>query len=92
MIKPLFKEMRATIRSAFGHSLGVLTLTLGATLILAGLTGSGEVEANRAPIPVAVPLEIPEQSVVASDQSNPQPADARQLAAAAGEWRGAACR
>lgn len=82
MIKPLFNEMRATIRSAFGHSLGVLTLTLGATLILAGLTGSVEVEANRAPIPVAVPLEIPEQSVVASDQSNPQPADARQLAAA----------
>jgi len=51
--------------------LGVLTLTLGAVLIVAGLVGSDQVEANRAPMPVAVSLDIaptattPETGVVA---------------------------
>ena len=58
MIKPFLTELRAVFKSAIGHSLGVLTLTLGAVLILAGLVGSDQVEANRAPTPIAVPLDI----------------------------------
>lgn len=58
MIKPFLTELRAVFKSAVGHSLGVLTLTLGAVLILAGLAGSDQVEANRAPTPIAVPLDI----------------------------------
>ncbi len=58
MIKPFLTELRAVFKSAIGHSLGVLTLTLGAVLILAGLVGSDQVEANRAPTPIAVTLDI----------------------------------
>ena len=58
MIKPFLTELRAVFKSAIGHSLGVLTLTLGAVLILAGLVGSDQVEANRAPTPIAVALDI----------------------------------
>ncbi|MBP8789574.1 MAG: peptidoglycan DD-metalloendopeptidase family protein [Azonexus sp.] len=58
MIKPFLTELRAIFKSAVGHSLGLLTLTLGAVFILAGLVGSGQVEANRAPMPVAVSLDI----------------------------------
>ena len=58
MIKPFLTELHAVFKSAIGHSLGVLTLTLGAVLILAGLVGSDQVEANRAPIPIAVSLDI----------------------------------
>ncbi|MBK6278310.1 MAG: peptidoglycan DD-metalloendopeptidase family protein [Gammaproteobacteria bacterium] len=58
MIKPFLTELRAVFKSAIGHSLGVLTLALGAVLILAGLVGSDQVEANRAPTPIAVTLDI----------------------------------
>ena len=58
MIKPFLTELRAVFKSAIGHSLGVLTLSLGAVLILAGLVGSDQVEANRAPTPIAVQLDI----------------------------------
>ena len=58
VIKPFLTELRAIFKSAVGHSLGLLTLTLGAVFILAGLVGSGQVEANRAPMPVAVSLDI----------------------------------
>lgn len=58
MIKPFLTELRAVFKSAIGHSLGVLTLAVGAVLILAGLVGSDQVEANRAPTPIAVTLDI----------------------------------
>jgi murein DD-endopeptidase MepM/ murein hydrolase activator NlpD len=58
VIKPFLTELHAVFKSVLGHSLGVLTLTLGAVLILAGLVGSDQVEANRAPMPVAVALDI----------------------------------
>jgi murein DD-endopeptidase MepM/ murein hydrolase activator NlpD len=59
VIKPFFTEFRATLRSAAGHSLGVLTMALGATLILAGVTGSDQVEANKPSMPIEVSLDLP---------------------------------
>ena len=69
MIKPFLTELHAVFKSTMGHSLGVLTLTLGAVLILAGLVGSDQVEANRAPMPIAVPLDIA-PSTAATDAGN----------------------
>jgi len=88
VIKLPSNEMRAAFCSALGHRLGVLTLSLGATLILAGLIGSDQVEANRAPVPIAVPLELPDASASAGDQSPKQAADAPQEAVAPFEpWK-----
>ncbi len=58
MIKFLVSEFHAALKAAAGRSISVLTLTFGATLVLAGFAGSERVEAKRTPIPVGIPLAI----------------------------------
>lgn len=91
MIRHLVTELRAALRAAAGHSFSVLTLTFGATLILAGFTGSEPVEARRAVMPIEIPLAI-EASTATETDVGYDAAGQQAVAAEQETWRDVAVR
>jgi murein DD-endopeptidase MepM/ murein hydrolase activator NlpD len=79
LIRHLAIEFRAAFSAATRRSFSVLTLTFGATLMLAGFTGSEPVEARRAVAPIEIPLSIessaPTQATLDDEFQQPTPTE-----------------